>query len=123
MEAHTNPDASRGAAADAPAPPKRQRMAPGRPIYSRGVAPDAPGTAAAPEEEIRRPRILVCAPSNAATDELLSRVLNDKFVDVHGNRYEPKAVRMGSESANMAAEAKRVRRRHACCMVCADQDR
>lgn len=108
MEARANPDAAATAtAATGPSPQKRPRTtAAARPQPAGDAA--APGAAAA-EEEIRRPRILVCAPSNAATDELLSRVLKDKFVDVHGARYEPKAVRMGSESANMSAEAKQVR--------------
>jgi hypothetical protein len=28
-----------------------------------------------------RPRVLVCAPSNAATDELLERILAEQFCD------------------------------------------
>jgi hypothetical protein len=55
------------------------------------------------------PRILVCAPSNAATDELLNRVLHKKFVDVHGDRYTPQVVRVGSDSAQLSSEAQEVR--------------
>lgn len=29
----------------------------------------------------RKPRILVCAPSNAATDELLQRIMDHGFLD------------------------------------------
>lgn len=42
----------------------------------------------------RKPRILVCAPSNAATDELLQRIMNHGFLDFqvgifsHRNRVE-----------------------------------
>ena len=57
-----------------------------------------------------RPRILVCAPSNAATDELLSRVLCDKFVDVHGQKYAPHVARVGSDSAALSSELQNVRR-------------
>lgn len=44
-----------------------------------------------------KPRILVCAPSNAATDELLERILRDGFMDFSGSRYYPNVVRVGSE--------------------------
>ena len=33
-----------------------------------------------------KPRILVCAPSNAATDELLERILREGFKDFGGGR-------------------------------------
>lgn len=57
---------------------------------------------------VPRPRILVCAPSNAATDELLKRVLDSRFVDVHGRPYSPRVVRIGSESAAMSDSARKV---------------
>lgn len=37
--------------------------------------------------EAPKPRILVCAPSNAATDELLDRILTDGFCDFGGAMY------------------------------------
>lgn len=43
----------------------------------------------------RKPRILVCAPSNAAADELLQRVMNDGFADGNGHVYRPSVVRIG----------------------------
>eukprot|EP00879_Flechtneria_rotunda_P011055 GHRR01011551.1.p1 GENE.GHRR01011551.1~~GHRR01011551.1.p1 ORF type:complete len:847 (+),score=311.53 GHRR01011551.1:365-2905(+) len=46
-----------------------------------------------------RPRILVCAPSNAAIDELLERILRGTFRDVNGQVYRPDVVRLGSEEA------------------------
>jgi AAA domain len=57
---------------------------------------------------VPRPRILVCAPSNAATDELLKRVIDSKFVDVHGRPYSPRVVRIGSETAAMSESTKKV---------------
>ena len=47
-------------------------------------------------ELVRKPRILVCAPSNAAADELLQRVMNDGFADGNGHVYRPSVVRIGS---------------------------
>lgn len=44
---------------------------------------------------VPKPRILVCAPSNAAADELLQRVMNAGFVDGHGGVYRPSVVRVG----------------------------
>eukprot|EP00878_Enallax_costatus_P044800 GHUV01053549.1.p1 GENE.GHUV01053549.1~~GHUV01053549.1.p1 ORF type:complete len:139 (+),score=28.74 GHUV01053549.1:398-814(+) len=55
----------------------------------------------------QRPRILVCAPSNAAIDELLERILRGTFRDVHGNIYRPDVVRLGSEEA-LSSEARQV---------------
>ena len=46
-----------------------------------------------------RPRILVCAPSNAAIDELLHRILRGSFRDAGGASYRPDVVRVGSEEA------------------------
>jgi len=43
-----------------------------------------------------KPRILVCAPSNAAADELLQRVMNDGFADGAGHIYRPSVVRIGA---------------------------
>lgn len=46
-------------------------------------------------ELARKPRILVCAPSNAAADELLQRVMDDGFADGGGHVYRPSVVRIG----------------------------
>lgn len=45
---------------------------------------------------VPKPRILVCAPSNAAADELLQRVMNAGFIDGNGNVYRPSVVRVGT---------------------------
>ncbi len=55
----------------------------------------------------QRPRILVCAPSNAATDELLERILRDGFRDRRAGLYRPHVLRVGAEEA-VSEEAKRV---------------
>ncbi|CAA7408965.1 unnamed protein product [Spirodela intermedia] len=58
-----------------------------------------------------KPRMLVCAPSNAATDELLSRVLHRGFIDGEMRRYRPDVARVGVDSQSTAAQAVSVERR------------
>lgn len=58
-----------------------------------------------------KPRMLVCAPSNAATDELLSRVLDRGFIDGEMKQYRPDVARVGVDSASRAAQAVSVERR------------
>ncbi|GLI69287.1 hypothetical protein VaNZ11_013870, partial [Volvox africanus] len=55
-----------------------------------------------------KPRILVCAPSNAATDELLDRILTDGFCDFGGTSYRPNVVRVGAEEAPLSDAVKAV---------------
>lgn len=43
----------------------------------------------------KRPRILVCAPSNAAVDNIILKIFEDGFVDGNGNRYNPSMIRIG----------------------------
>lgn len=43
-----------------------------------------------------KPRILVCAPSNAAVDNVVAKVMSDKFVDGNGSKYSPSIVRVGA---------------------------
>ena len=47
----------------------------------------------------RKPRILVCTPSNAACDELMARVMAHGFRDGRGNMYRPNVVRIGGDAA------------------------
>ena len=42
-----------------------------------------------------KPRILVCAPSNAAVDNIILKIMEDGFVDGSGNRYNPSSIRVG----------------------------
>lgn len=44
----------------------------------------------------KRPRILVCAPSNAAVDNIILKIMEDGFIDGGGQRYNPSIVRIGS---------------------------
>ena len=47
-----------------------------------------------------KPRILVCAPSNAAIDNVIVKIMSDKFVDGKGSKYSPSIVRVGAGSTN-----------------------
>ncbi|XP_044474856.1 probable helicase MAGATAMA 3 isoform X2 [Mangifera indica] len=58
-----------------------------------------------------KPRMLVCAPSNAATDELLARVLDRGFIDGEMRVYRPDVARVGVDSQTRAAQAVSVERR------------
>ena len=48
---------------------------------------------------VSKPRILVCAPSNAATDNLLERVMSRGFRKTDGAAYYPDVVRVGAADA------------------------
>ncbi|GLT44917.1 hypothetical protein SLA2020_187900 [Shorea laevis] len=58
-----------------------------------------------------KPRMLVCAPSNAATNELLARVLDRGFIDGEMKVYRPDVARVGVDSQTRAAQAVSVERR------------
>lgn len=55
-----------------------------------------------------KPRILVAAPSNAAVDELLGRIMSEGFMDLDGARYFPHCLRVGSTEANLDQRARLV---------------
>lgn len=55
-----------------------------------------------------RPRLLVCAPSNAATDVLLERVMKRGCVDGRRTVYYPQVVRVGSTDAPLSKAARDV---------------
>jgi senataxin len=42
-----------------------------------------------------KPRLLVCAPSNAAVDNVILKIMQDGFVDGSGKRYNPSIIRVG----------------------------
>jgi len=44
---------------------------------------------------VRKPRLLVAAPSNIAVDNIISKVIAEGFVDGQGLRYNPRIVRVG----------------------------
>ena len=49
-----------------------------------------------------KPRLLVCAPSNAAVDNVILKIMEDGFVDGSGQRYNPSMIRVGvGQSANV----------------------
>ena len=87
-----------------PAPRKSRRVR--RPALYQSPRPllrPARAGGGLPEPEPRlaglKPRILVCAPSNAAVDELLERVLRGGFVGREGGAYRPSVCRVGSDEA------------------------
>lgn len=43
-----------------------------------------------------KPRLLVCAPSNAAVDNIILKIMQSGFVDGGGMRYNPSMIRVGS---------------------------
>jgi senataxin len=51
-----------------------------------------------------KPRVLVCAPSNAAVDNLVVKIMSDRFVDGSGAKYSPSIVRVGAGIVNDAAK-------------------
>lgn len=42
-----------------------------------------------------KPRLLVCAPSNAAIDNIILKIMTDGFIDGQGRRYNPSMIRVG----------------------------
>ena len=50
-----------------------------------------------------KPRILVCAPSNAAIDNVVTKIINDRFVDGNGSHYSPNILRVGAGKITEAA--------------------
>mmetsp|Transcript_14860 Transcript_14860/g.42847 ORF Transcript_14860/g.42847 Transcript_14860/m.42847 type:complete len:1072 (-) Transcript_14860:2242-5457(-) len=47
------------------------------------------------EASKNKPRLLVCAPSNAAVDNVILKVMKEGFIDGQGTRYNPSIVRVG----------------------------
>ena len=43
-----------------------------------------------------QPRLLVCAPSNAAVDNIILKIMESGFVDGCGTRYNPSMIRVGT---------------------------
>jgi senataxin len=48
---------------------------------------------------VRKPHILFCAPSNAAVDNMVSKILRDCFVQLNCSSYHPSMIRVSSEDA------------------------
>ena len=56
--------------------------------------------------KISKPRIIVCAPSNVAIDNIILRILDEKFLDGDCRQYVPRIVRIGKGSENNAQVAR-----------------
>ena len=48
------------------------------------------------KETLKRPRILVCTPSNAAVNTIIDGIMMNGFIDNSGKRYNPSILRLGS---------------------------
>ena len=56
-------------------------------------------------EEILRPkRVLVCAPSNAAVDEIVLQILFEGLLDPEGNKFIPSIVRIGQNYSPLVSK-------------------
>jgi len=60
------------------------------------VQPTGARQAALQHARKAKPRLLVCAPSNAAVDNIILKIMEDGFIDGQGNRYNPSMIRVGS---------------------------
>lgn len=52
-----------------------------------------------------KPRILVCAPSNAGIDNVILKIMSEKFVDGQGGKYCPSITRVGAGITNPKIES------------------
>jgi senataxin len=53
-----------------------------------------------------KPRLLCCAPSNTAVDNIIVKIMEDGFIDGKGQRYNPSIIRVGvGQSAQVRAVA------------------
>ena len=82
----------RGAENPRDAPPEATRTLPTETTYSfqRPETPEIVG-----ESARRRTKVLVCAPSNAALDEIVMRIMHTGLLGPDGNAYSPTLVRVG----------------------------
>jgi len=58
-----------------------------------------------------KPRILVCAPSNAGIDNVVLKIMSDKFVDGQGGKYSPNIIRVGAGTTNPKCESVSLKRK------------
>ena len=56
---------------------------------------------------VSKPRIVVCAPSNVAIDNIILRIQSEKFLDGSCRQYVPRLVRIGKGSTQNASVAER----------------
>ena len=60
-------------------------------------------------DAFRPQRILVCAPSNSAVDEVLGRILATGLVGPDGDRFQPRVVRLSAKGVSVAPNVEPVR--------------
>ena len=60
------------------------------------------------KELASKPRILVCAPSNAAVDELCKRVVQNGFYDMNAKKYTPDVVRISAGEVALSTAVSKV---------------
>ncbi len=73
-------------------------------VCDRGNNNISPGSKRIALEEANKgmPRLLVCAPSNNAIDNVILKIMENGFIDGHGSRYYPSIIRIGvGQSANV----------------------
>lgn len=56
------------------------------------------------EAQRSKPRMLVCAPSNAAVDNIILKIMEDGFIDGRGQRYNPSMVRIGVGKSDFVSD-------------------
>lgn len=59
-----------------------------------------------------KPRILICAPSNAAVDNVLDRIIHNRFLQMDASQYSPDVMRLVSGEANVSMTAQAVSIEH-----------
>jgi senataxin len=59
------------------------------------ISPTGSGEQALALARRSKPRLLVCAPSNAAIDNIILKIMEDGFIDGQGKRYNPSMIRVG----------------------------
>lgn len=52
------------------------------------------------KEQLVKPRILVCTPSNAAVNAVIDGIILNGFIDNNGQRYNPSILRLGSGTSS-----------------------
>lgn len=73
-----------------------------------------------PRSLIKPPRILVCAPSNAAVDEILARIVSEGFLDGTEKTFRPHVLRVGHSPKYVPFDwwTKSIRLDFALCILC-----
>ena len=61
------------------------------------------------KDAFRPQRILVCAPSNSAVDEVLGRILDTGLLGPDGTRFRPRVVRLAAKGVAVAPNVEEVR--------------